>query len=91
MSIYLENNSDFEEWCIIKGYDGDNEIDFEEEVHKRGSHASFYVKKIDADLYAEVSCSCDYDWGRSGYEIHRTGLVRTEEQIVRTQVVYKQV
>lgn len=88
-SIYLDSNSAFEEWCEANGYDGDEEYDREEEVFKRGSHLSFYIKKIEGDTYALVTANCDYDWGRDGIEVQSEGLKRVEKQITTTVVVYE--
>lgn len=88
-SIYLGGNSEYEEWCEANGYDGDDQHDFEEEVYKRGSSQSFYIKKMDDDTYALVTCTSDYDWGRDNIEIEKEGLKRTERQVTTTTVVYE--
>lgn len=88
-SIYLDTNSKFEEWCEANGYNGDDEIDHEESVYKRGSHVTFYIKKELDDTYALVTANQDYDWGRDGIEIQKEGLKRTEKQVTTTTVVYE--
>lgn len=89
MSIYLDDNSSFEEWCDANGYDGETEHDREEEVFKRGSHVSFYIKKESDNTYALVTANCDYDWGRDGIEIQSEGLRRVEKEVTTTVVVYE--
>ena len=88
-SIYLGGNSAYDEWCEANGYNGEDQHDYEEEVYKRGSHQTFYIKKNDEDTYALVTCSADYDWGRDDIEIQKEGLKRTEKQITTTTVVYE--
>ena len=89
MAKYLGGNSEYEEWCEANGYNGDDQHDFNEEVYKRGSSQSFYIKKIDGETYALVTCTCDYDWGRDNIEIEEEGLRRTEKQVTTTTVVYE--
>lgn len=89
MAKYLGGNSEYEEWCEANGYNGDDQHDFTEEVYKRGSNQSFYIKKNDTDTYALVTCTCDYDWGRDNIEIEEEGLIRTEELVTTTKIVYK--
>lgn len=88
-SIYLGTNSVYEEWCEANGYDGEDQHDHEEEVYKRGASENFYIKKIDGDTFAQVTCTSDYDWGRDSIEIVREGLKRTEKQVTTTTVVYE--
>ena len=88
-SIYLDSNSNFEEWCEANGYDSEDEHDRVEEVFKRGSHVSFYIKKEADETFAFVTANCDYDWGRDGIEIQKEGLRRIEKQVTTTVVAYE--
>lgn len=89
MAKYLGSNSEFYEWCAANGYNGEDQHDLNEEVYKRGSSQSFYIKKNDADTYALVTCTADYDWGRDNIEIEEEGLRRVEKQVTTTVVVYE--
>lgn len=83
----FENYSEFEEWADEQGYDYDNELDREEESHKRDLLVSFYMKKKDSDSYAQVSFMQSYDWGASGFEVVE-GLQRVEEVVTITKIKY---
>jgi len=89
MGVYLDSNSAFEDWCEANGYDCEDEHDYEEFVHKRGSQVSFYIKKEADGTYAQVTANCDYDWGRDNIEIQKEGLKRIEKQVTTTTVVYE--
>jgi hypothetical protein len=89
MSVYLDSNAKFYEWCEANGYDSDTEHDYEEEVHKRAAMASFYIHKAEDDTYALVTANQDYDWGRDNISIEKEGLKRTEKEVTTTVVVYE--
>lgn len=88
-SIWLDTNSNFQEWCGENGYDGDEEIDYEESVYKRGAHIQFYIKKESDDTYAMVTANQDYDWGRDNITIESEGLKRVEKQVTTTVISYE--
>ena len=86
--IYFDTNSKFYDWAEENGYDYDTEYDLEEEVFKRGAHASCYIKKIDEDVYAQVTWYQDYDNGRMDIEVGPEGLIRKVEQVITEKVSY---
>lgn len=89
MSIYLDTNNKFYDWCEEHGYDPETEYDLEEEVFKRGSHVSSYIKKNDSETYANVTWFSSYDNGREEIEIQSEGLTRKEIQVTTTKIVYE--
>ena len=77
------------DWCIEHGYDVDNEIDAEEDNHKRSTFRSFYLKHNASDTYAEISVETDYINGWGFGEVQRVGLKRIEKEVVVKQVSYE--
>lgn len=89
MGIYLDTNSAFYDWCDANGYDEDTEYEREEEVHKRGAHVTWYIRKEADDTYAQVFAYQDYDNGRDQIEVEKEGLKRVERQVTTTTIVYE--
>ena len=85
----FDGYSQFEDWCIGNEYDPGMQYDEEEESHKRSTILSFYVKKNDEDVYAEVVVDTDYDNGWGYGSIERVGLKRIEKEVVVKQVSYE--
>jgi hypothetical protein len=84
----FDGYSDFCDWCEQNDYDPDTQYDLESENHKRSTFDTFYIKKIDSDVYAQVSVETDYDNGWGYGEILREGLTRKVEQVVTEKVSY---
>lgn len=83
----FEDYNEFAEWADEQGYDYDNEIDRTEESHKRDTIVTFFMKKEDSDLYAQVAYVSNYDYGSSDFDVVE-GLKRVEELVTVTQVRY---
>lgn len=89
MSVFnFDGYSAFCDWCEANSYDPDEQHDLESEPHKRNTYDSFYIKKLDSDLYAEVSVETSFDHGWLEGEIMREGLTRKVEQVLTEKVSY---
>lgn len=82
----FEDYSEFAEWAEENGYDYDNELNREESSHKRSVLVTFYMKKGNADSYAQVSFLQDYDWGASDVDVEE-GFNKVEEVVTMTKFV----
>ena len=89
MSIYnFDGYSDFDDWCVINGYDSDTQYDLTEERSKADTWQYFYVKHNEGDFYAEVSVLVSYNHGWQEGEVLNIGLTRKVTQVMTEKVEY---
>lgn len=88
MIAYMDTYNDFMYWCAENGYCGEELFDVKEVPYKREVQVEGYIQKSDG-TFASIGYMQHYDWGSNSYEVYEEGLIRTEEQVVTTKVVYK--
>jgi hypothetical protein len=87
---YFNSYREADAFLVGIGYSLDNQIDLEEDPHKREIQCQAYLQHESGEDYIKVTYMRTYDDGATDFTIDTTPLKRIETQVTVTKVVYEQ-